>query len=81
MSAWSRLKRGFRQAGSRAVTGAVTLPVFWHWYTIYTDSPALRDGHYPMFPLITAPPGGLIGGIIGFVAGVVSGDKESAPQS
>ena len=55
--------------------------MLWHWYNIYTDSPALRDGQYPMFPLITAPPGGLIGGIIGFVAGVVSGDKESAPQS
>ena len=78
MPDWARASK---QAGRGAVAGAVTLTTLAHSYFVLTDSPALRDGQYAMLPLLTGPPGALVGGIIGFIAGAVSGGEESAAGS
>jgi hypothetical protein len=47
------LLRGLQQAANGAVEGAITASLLYHLYNVLTDSPALRDGQYVMFPLIT----------------------------
>jgi hypothetical protein len=73
------LRRGLQQAANGAVEGAVTASLLYHLYNVLTDSPALRDGQYVMFPLITAPPGAVIGAIVGFIRGFLAPDEARAP--
>ncbi len=72
------LRRGLQQAPNGAVEGAIAASLLYHLYNVLTDSPALRDGQYVMFPLITAPPGAVIGAIAGFIGGFLSLDEGRA---